>query len=248
MPPLNHRDLLPRDLDPKQDPSLAELNSRFKEIIQHLNVQAGYYGTAQVFGNINLNGNRITNVGEAQETTDVLTQSSADPMYSTSVQQAAMEAVGNRMLQTTRRLNDGTQQHTVSSDLNTQGSIPPSNITGTLAWTSTASSITFTWTSVVVQLADLSYKAIKDGTLTVTGLSGSYAFYPYRDMKLGILSFVADSVNASGAPPIAFTAAGYSPAAQAQNQDGRIALTTNAPTPQTATTGMSGMFQLRSQT
>jgi hypothetical protein len=247
MPPLVHRDILPRDLDPKLDPTLSELNARIKELVQQANVQAGFFGTATVYGNLSLAGNRIMNLGAAQADDDALSTTSADPMYSTAVQQAAMEAVGNRMLQTTRRLNDGTQQHTVSSDLNTQGSIPPSNVTGSLTFTTViGSSITWTWVGVVVQLADLSYKAIQNGTLTVTGLSNAlYTFYPYFDTKLGVLTFVAIAGTGSGAPPIAFASAS-TPAAQQQYADGRIALTQGNTNPATATiNGSTGGAPLR---
>ena len=157
------------------------------------------------------------------------------------------------MLQTTRRLNDGTQQHRISSDLNGQGSVPPSNITGTLAFTSVAgSSITFTWTSVIIQLADLSYIGIKNGTLTVTGLANTtYDFFPYYDTRLGILSFVADSVNGTGAPPIAILASLsvsiISTELQQQNSDGRIALTATASAGAVTINGTPGTIGLRAR-
>lgn len=244
MPPLIYRDLLARDLDPKSDPSLAELNQRLKELYTHANMMAGYLGTTTINGDLNLNGNRIMNVGAAQKSTDVLTQDSANPIYATTVQQSKMEALGTNMLQTTRRLNDGTQQHTVSSDLNTQGSIPPSNVTGALAGTNTTTTITWTWTGIIIQLADLSYKAIKNGSLTVTGLTNgdTYYFYPYYDTKRGILSFVADSVNGSGAPPIAFVSTNPTPLPlelQQQTADTRIALTVNS-TDAAVVTGSGG--------
>lgn len=253
MPPLIHRDLLPKDLDPKQDPTLSEINSRFKELYNALNVQSGYHGKATIFGTLDLNGNRITNVGAPQSASDALSQTSADPMYSTATQQAAMEAVGTKMLQTTRRLNDGTQQHAVSSDLNTQGSIPPSNITGTLAFTSTATTVVWTWTSIVVQLADLSYIGIKNGTLTVTGLTNGvqYDFFPYYDANLGVLSFVADTVNGVGSPPIAIpssvSSAITSLELQQQTADTRIALTLSATSAQVTTGGAPGTATLRTR-
>jgi hypothetical protein len=255
MPPLVYRDILPKDLDPKQDPSLAEVNQRFKELYQQANVQAGYYGNATINGPLNLTGNRIMNVGAAQEDTDVLTTATADPMYSTPVQQAAMEAVGNRMLQTTRRLNDGTQQHKISSDLNTQGSIPPSNVTGLFTWLSTSTTVTMTWTGIVIQLADGTFKAIKDGTLTITGLATAvYYVFPFYDTELGYLTFVADNVNASGVPPIAFLltspAVVSGAAGQVQTQDGSISLA--EPSSGTGgnavvTGGLGGQFKLRQQ-
>lgn len=241
MPPLVHQDLLPRDLDPKVDSTLAEINRRFRELYNALNVQAGFHGPVTFFNHINLNGNRIMNVGAPKNASDALSQTAADPLYSTPVQQAAMEAVGARMLQTTRRLNDGTQQHKISSDLNLQGSIPPI-LTGLTNFTSTSTTLTFTFPTSI-QYGDQSIVAIPNVPLTVTGLTNStaYKLYPYYDTVLGIGTFVADSVNAVGVPPIAFPPAASSTvlgnAAQLQNGDGRVALSSGAIT---ATTGMSG--------
>jgi len=243
--PINFRQIQARHLTPE---GLPELQDMWREVVQAINANQGVNGPATMLNNLDMKGNAIINLGAPPKnvTSAALSQASADPMYSTVVQRTAMEAVGSQMLQTTRRLNDGTQQHLISSDLNTQGSIPPSNITGTLAYTSTTTSITWTWTSIILQLADLSYIGVQNGTLVVTGLvnSTTYSFYPYYDSRLGILSFVADNVNAIGVPPIAFVSAGYSPASQAQTKDGRISLTAGR-TP--ATTGSSGTATLRAR-
>lgn len=251
MPPVIHRDILPKDL---QDPTLAELNSRLKEIYSTLNLLQGYRGPIPLNADLNLNSNRITNLGSAKAATDALNQTAADPMYSTATQQAQMQALGKAILQTTRQLNNPVQQHTISSDLNSQGSIPPSNVTGTLAWTTSGTQITWTWTSVVVQLADLSYRAIQDGTLAVTGLTNGaqYDFFPYYDAILGILAFVADSVNGAGSPEIAIPS-GVSMAItslelQQQNADTRIALTEFATDAQVTCGGSPGTATLRTRT
>jgi hypothetical protein len=234
MPPINFRQLKPKHLTPEGYPEFADM---WREAIAAINALQGVNGPAKLLANLDMNGNSIVNLGAppAGVTTAALSQATADPMYSTSVQQAAMEIVGTKMLQTTRRLNDGTQQHTISSDLNTQGSGPPSNITGTLAYTTVAgSSITWTWTSIIIQLADLSYIGVQNGTLTVTGLSNvAYNFYPYYDTQLGILSFVASNASGNGVPPIAYLtgmsyAAINTAAAQQQTADGRISLTAGA--------------------
>jgi hypothetical protein len=247
--PIPFRPLTPDDLDPKKDPTLSYLNEVIRSMTNQINLGSGALGPIPIMGDLNLNGNRITNVGDAQEETDVLTQSSADPMYSTPVQQSAMEAVGTKMLQTTRRLNDATQQHKISSDLNTQGSIPPTNLVGALTWTSTASSVTWTWTGIIIQFADLTYLAIKDDSLVVTGLAATgYYFYPYYDTVTGRLTFVANSTFGAGSPPVAFngSAAVKSAQAQAQNGDTRIALTAN-PGGQLTAPSSSGSALLRAR-
>lgn len=249
MPPINYRPIQLRHFTPE---GIAELQDMWQELVTQVNISQGVNGPIPVYNHINMNGYLVRNSGEAEETTDVLTQDAADPMYSTATQQKAMEAVGSKMLQTTRRLNDTTQRHKVSSDLNAQGSIPPSNITGTLSWTTVAgASITWTWTSIVIQYADLSYLAVPNGTLTVTGLSNvQYDFFPYYDTKLGLLTFVADSANGVGVPPVAIPS-GLSSATtadlQQQNGDGRIALTATASGAQVTINGGSGNATLRAR-
>jgi len=249
--PINFRPLQKKHLTPE---GFAEFSDMWREAIQAINSNQGVNGPATMLNDLDMKGHNIVNLGTPAKgsTSSALSQATADPMYSTATQQAAMEAVGNNMLQTTRRLNDGKQQHRVSSDLNTQGSIPPSNVTGTLAFTTVASSsITFTWTSVIVQLADLSYIGIKNGTLTVTGLANtSYSFFPYYDTRLGILSFVADSVNGVGVPPLAFpvsSAAAITAALQRQNADQRVPLTASAGAGTVTINGGSGALSLRSR-
>lgn len=226
MPPINFRPILLRHFTPD---GIAEFQDMWREVVTQVNISQGVHGPVPVYSDIDLKGNRVTNSGAAQSSTDLLTQAAADPLYSTATQQAAMEAVGTRMLQTTRRLNDGTQQHGISSDLNRQGSIPPTNINGSIPYTTVSgSSVTFTWTGVYIQFADLSYLRIPNGTLTVTGLSNAlYDFYPYYDTVVGVLTFVAMSGTAVGAPPIAFSSSNTL-AAQAQQADGRIPLTNGA--------------------
>jgi hypothetical protein len=244
--PINFRSLKPKHLTPE---GYAEFADMWREAIQAINANQGVNGPAVMLNDLNMNGNNIVNLGTPAKgnTSSALSQATADPMYSTSVQQAAMESVGTKMLQTTRRLNDGTQQHQISSDLNTQGSVPPSNITGTIPYTTVAgSSITFTWAGVYIQLADLSYVSIADGTLTVTGLANTvYSVYPYYDTKLGILSFVAITGSGTGAPPIAF-ASPNTQAAQQQNADGRIPLT-GSPTGTVTINGNPASLGLRSR-
>ncbi|HXH85251.1 MAG TPA: hypothetical protein VNI35_00410, partial [Nitrospira sp.] len=150
-----------------------------------------------------------------------------------------MEAVGEEMLQTTRRLNDGTQQHVISTDLNGQGSIPPTT-SGGITYTATTTTITWSWTGLQIQYGDLSLIAVPDGSRLVSGLANgtTYYFYPYYDTVLGQLIFVAISGTAAGTPPIAFTAPNAN-AAIIQNSDGKVALSNQA-IAATATSGGSG--------
>jgi hypothetical protein len=222
MPPLNYRNLLPRDLDSQQDPTLSEVNSRLKELYDGVNTALGYRGPVPLANHINLQGNRILNLGAAQAPTDALSQTAADPLYSTAVQQSELEATGNSILQTTRRLNSAAQQQLISSDLNSQGSIPPV-ITGLTMYTSTSTTLTVSFPTQI-QFGDLSIIAIPNIPVTITGLTtGPYYIYPYYDTALGIGSLVAIAGDGVGAPPCCFAAVDAN-AAQIQNADGHVPL------------------------
>lgn len=221
---------------------LDSFNDKWRKVVEAINGLQGVNGPSQILGDLDMTGHKITNLGAASAETDALSQSAADALYGQDVQQAAMEAVGTKMLQTTRRLNDGNQQHRISSDLNQQGNIPPT-ILNQLQFTSTTSSITWSWTNLQVQYGDGSVVPIVDGSLLTTGLTNgqAYKFYPYFDTKLGAVIFVADNTNAIGAPPVAFpsgaTQAALRAAGQVQNGDGRVALSVGG---MTATVGASG--------
>jgi hypothetical protein len=222
IPAINFDPCTPDDLDAKKDPSLANLNRKFQQLVDGINGLIGVHGPIALANNIDMGGNRIVNMGAATDVGDALNQTSADPLYGKDVQKANMEAVGDAMLQTSRRLNDGGQQHLVSSDLNSQGSIPPTLNDG-LNYTSTTTSITWTWNNLVIQFGDLSQTEVPDGSLAVTGLSPgvTYYFYPYYDTNIGRLLFVPGA--AQGSPSVSYTIQNTVAAAK-QNADGNVPL------------------------
>lgn len=225
MPPINFRPVEKRHFT---DEGIAEFQNMWREVVQQVNNLTGVNGPIQLLNHIDLGGNRVMNVGAppAGVTTDALSQQSADPKYSTAVQQKHMEALGVKMLQTTRRLGDGTQQHKISSDLNQQGSIPPT-LSGPTSYTSTATSITVTYPATI-QYSDQSVISIPPVSLVVTGLTaGNYFMYPYYDTSLGLGQLVADSTNGVGVPPCLFSALNIN-AAQTQNGDGHVPLSNGA--------------------
>lgn len=225
-----------------KDPAL--FNDKLRKIVEAINGLQGVNGPIQLVGDIDMTGHRITNLGNATAKADALSQTSADPLYGQDVQQKQMEAVGSKMLQTTRRLNDGNQQHRISSDLNQQGGIPPT-IINPMTYTSTTSSITWHWTLLQVKYGDGTVVAIPDGSLLITGLTNAmtYLFYPYYDTRLGQVIFVADNVNAIGSPPVAFPGSPQSPlvlAGQQQNLDGHVPLSLGGMSAQVGATGGGG--------
>lgn len=221
--PIPFRALTVDDLDPKQDPTLSYLNSVLQALTNQVNLQSGALGPVPVMGNLDMQGNRIINVGPAQQPTDALSTTAANPIYGKPAQQATMEAVGENMLQTTRRLNDGSQQHKTSGDLKGQGSIPPT-VLGLTTYTATVSTLTVSFPTTI-QYGDKSIISIPNRPIRVTGLSAgtTYFLYPYYDTTLGLGQLVADSANAVGVPPVAFPSINAN-AATAQYADGRVPL------------------------
>jgi hypothetical protein len=227
------------------DPQLNRLNEMFRQIKEAVNDRMGVNGPVQFLSSVDLKNNRITNVGAPVEPTDALSKTSADPMYSVPVQQAAMEIVGTQMLQTTRRLNDGTQQHGTSGDLKTQGSVPPTFM-GSLTYsggTGPSGSIQWRWDELQIQHADGTTVVVPQGSITITHLSvdTQYSFYPYLNTHTLAVEFVVDTTNALGTPAMAFpgsvSQSAQQNAAAVQNADGHLPLALGAIL---ASTGMSG--------
>lgn len=90
--------------------------------------------------------------------------------------------------------SDTHQMNPVNGDIATKGSIPPAFCT-TFSYTSTASSITWTWPSsgltFTVYRADGTTVLLRKGSVQVTGLAGgTYNFYPFYDEIVGDVLFL----------------------------------------------------------
>lgn len=108
---------------------------------------------------------------------------------------------------------------TSSSVFNLQSTLPI--LSGSFTYTSTDSSITWSWASLKLFYPNGETKTLPDGSNTVTGLSSSttYYFYPYYSLPRNQLEWVPGGV---GVADIAFAARSLT-AAQQQSLD------TNAP-------------------
>lgn len=118
-----------------------------------------------------------------------------------------------------------------------KGSVPPT-WSGTFTYASTTSSITWSWSGLVILRADGTQTQITDGALAVIGLAAAttYLFYPYWDETQQLLAFVA---GGAGSPANAQTAKTVS-AAQQQALQGRIPLSAGAMTAATTSSGTGG--------
>jgi len=122
----------------------------------------------------------------------------------------------------------------------TKGSVPPT-WNAAFTYTSTTTSITWSWAGQAVFRADGTTTAILNGSLAVNGLTPgtTYYFYPYWDEVAQLLSWVAGGSGSSANAQTAKTNA----AAQQQSLQGRIPLSQGAmiaATPSSGTGGGSG--------
>lgn len=113
---------------------------------------------------------------------DALTQNSATPLFGADVIQSLLEATGSKMLQSTRRLNDGTQQEKASTFLNSQASVVPCANTSSVTVVAAGANSTITVTAGSCTFADKSTKAYSQRIDTVAnpGAGSNFYFYYFR--------------------------------------------------------------------
>jgi hypothetical protein len=118
-----------------------------------------------------------------------------------------------------------------------KGSVPPT-WSGAFAYTSTTSSIAWSWSGLTIYRADGTQTQIADGSLTINGLGAgtTYYFYPYWDETALAIAWVA---GGAGNPANAQTAKTMA-AAQQQALQGRIALSAGAMSAATTSSGTGG--------
>lgn len=120
------------------------------------------------------------------------------------------------------------------------GSIPPSLIQS-MSYSATTTSLTWSWTGVIIYRADGTTTSVPDGSRATTGLTASttYYFYPYWDETTQTLLWVNGSGN--GSTGEAFTAAQRTATvAQQQGLRNRIPVSTGPMTAATTASGTTG--------
>lgn len=117
-----------------------------------------------------------------------------------------------------------------TSDVSAIGSIPPTVPGQSFTYTSTATSVTISWTAMTIYRADGTTISISSGSLAITGLAASttYKVYPYMADSggtTGTVSFVTSGTAAgSGSPTACFASGGDAGAAANMSARGNIPL------------------------
>lgn len=103
------------DLD---DDTLTLFNQLIGNHADVLNYLLGLSGPISLSSHLDLNGNKITNVGAAESESDVVTQAFASVNYGPTALAPAFNALGKQTLQTYRQLSNPNQREKFSSFLN----------------------------------------------------------------------------------------------------------------------------------
>jgi hypothetical protein len=146
-------------------------NQHYSTLIDGLNSVLGYRGDVQMKGNLDLTGNRISNVAEPVNSNDVVTHAFAQNAYSASALRPQLEATGATPLQSVRRLNDQVQREQYSSFLNDTFSAPPSANNTIVQFSGASGSTTITIPAGHFTYADNSSMPFTSRTDTVTNPS-----------------------------------------------------------------------------
>lgn len=163
------------------------------QVTTNINTLFGLHGDIPMFANIDMQGSgTIKNLAAPTASGDAVSHGAAQAAFGAAAIQPQIEATGNAMLQTTRRLNDRNQQEQFSTFLNTIMNIPPSTNASNVTVVSLgggSSQITVTANSfTLADLAVLPYAQRQD---TVTNPSvGSNFYYYYVRKSDNTLQFV----------------------------------------------------------
>jgi hypothetical protein len=117
-----------------QGENLDFFNQWMTTIAQAINAQQGTAGPVKLQGHLDLQGNRIMNVGKPVDDTDAVSQAVATTQFGAAALQPQIEALGKHVLQTARRLNDRIQRENHSSFLNKLVSTSPTTNDSTVSF------------------------------------------------------------------------------------------------------------------
>jgi hypothetical protein len=143
-------------------------NLLMSQLIDNVNALAGHNGPTQLSSDLNLGGNKITNVAPPTEDSDVLTSGAAKASYSAAALGPQLSPGGKYPFVGYRQINNGTQRENTSSFLNNLVSTAPNsnNINPIVSTSGGATSITIP--ASVLQMGDGSTRFLPARTDTIS--------------------------------------------------------------------------------
>lgn len=188
-------ELQKKDFD---DPNLSAFNELARQIVDEVNRLAGVYGPIKLANHLDLSGNRVTNVGAPAASGDAVPKSSADKSYGPAAVQGTMEAVGNNILQTARRLNDSQQREQNTTFLNDVIGPPPTTNTSTVSVVNNGDGTsTATVSAGNYKYADQSIFSYAAANLTITNPVADTYYFAYFNYKTKTILFDGPYASAS---------------------------------------------------
>ena len=166
-----------------KEPSLATLNSLLRQIVESYEERAGLSGTVPMFGDVDMQGHRITNLGSPVDSGDAVRKGTVEASFvGKSTLQKSLEATGNNVLQTARRLNDNTQREQFTTFLNDTGIGLSKSNTSQVSVVAAGANSDITLSAGNLEYADkskISY-AQRIDTVANPGAGSDYYYYFYN--------------------------------------------------------------------
>lgn len=161
---------------------LATVSEWFDRVQVSINTLLGLHGPILLNDSIDMQGNRVMNASVSAPS-DVITKATADNSFGAAAIKPQLEATGNAILQTTRRLNDQQQREQHSSFLNDVLNVPPVTNGCTITVVNAGGgSSTITVTASTFKWADgqIAPFAQRIDTVTNPGAGSNFYFYYFR--------------------------------------------------------------------
>ena len=161
---------------------VAVVNDWIEKLTLAVNTLAGLHGTVVIASPIDMQGHPITNVGTSTEPSSVVTQQAAQQVFGPAAIQPQLDAMGNNILQTTRRLNDQSQREQFSTFLNDVLNLPPTSNTSTITSVAAGTNSTVTVAAGTYSWGDgssIKYPQRID-TFANPGAGSNYYYYYLR--------------------------------------------------------------------
>lgn len=168
-----------------QEKNLVTLNAILAQLRDSCNRSEGYAGTIKLVADLDLQGHRILNLAAAVNDSDALSKQAGESNFGADKVRQQVEASGDSVLQTTRRLNDNTQRERSSTFLNRTTSTPPASNGSAITVASIGGGQSrIDVTASQVRMADnvtyLPFSARSD-TVTNPGAGTEYYYYYVRE-------------------------------------------------------------------